>query len=186
MRCQKGDVDAFEQLVIRHQKKMFNISYRMTGDFNEAAEVVQDAFVAAYKNIKGFRGSAGFSTWLYTIVLNLSRNRLKQMKARAVKEPLSLDDPVRTHEGEMKPDHPSNDVPVPDRLERHEVEQRVHGCIKSLDDEFREVVVLRDIQGLSYREICDMLRLAEGTVKSRLHRARESLRVCLKKHRGEL
>jgi RNA polymerase sigma-70 factor (ECF subfamily) len=186
LRCQKGDVDAFEQIVIRHQKKMFNISYRMTGDYNEAAEVVQDAFVSAYKNIKGFRGSASFSTWLYTIVINLSRNRLKQMKARAVKEPLSIDDPVRTNDGEMKMDYPSNEVSVPDKLERHEAELRVHGCIKSLEDEFREVVVLRDIQGFSYGEICDMLKLAEGTVKSRIHRARESLGNCLKKYLGEL
>lgn len=186
IRCQKGDVEAFEQIVIRHQKKMFNISFRMTGDYNEAAEVVQDAFVSAYKNIKGFRGSASFSTWLCTIVINLSRNRLKQMKAKAVREPLSIDDPVRTDDGEMKIDPPSNDISVPDRLESHETRQRVQGCIKSLEDEFREVVVLRDIQGFSYSEICDMLKLAEGTVKSRLHRARESLRNCLKKYLGEL
>ncbi len=186
LRCQKGDVEAFEQIVIRHQKKMFNISYRMTGDYNEAAEVVQDAFLSAYKNIKGFRGGARFSTWLYTIVINLSRNRLKQMKARTHREPLSIDDPLRTNDGEMKLDHPSNDVPVPDRLERHEVKQWVHGCIKSLEDEFREVVVLRDIQGFSYSEISDMLKVAEGTVKSRLHSAREYLKNCLKKHLGGL
>jgi len=186
LRCQKGDVDAFEEIVVRHQKKMFNISYRMTGDYNEAAEVVQDAFVSAYKNIQGFRGSARFSTWLYSIAINLSRNRLKQMKARSKREPFSMDDPIQTNDGEMKLDRPSNDISVPDRLERHEVEQRVHGCIKSLEDEFREVVVLRDIQGFSYSEICDMLKLAEGTVKSRLHRARESLKNCLKKYLGEL
>lgn len=186
LRCQRGDVDAFEQIVVRHQKKMFNIAYRMTGDYNEAAEVVQDAFVSAYKNIKGFRGSASFSTWLCTIVINLSRNRLKQMKARALREPHSIDDPLRTNDGEMKLDPPSDDISVPDRLESHEVQQQVQGCIKLLEDEFREVVVLRDIQGFSYSEICDMLKLAEGTVKSRLHRARESLRNCLKRYLGEL
>ncbi|MEW6600566.1 MAG: sigma-70 family RNA polymerase sigma factor [Nitrospirota bacterium] len=186
VRCRNGDVDAFEQIVIRHQKKMFNIAYRMTGDYNDAAEVVQDAFVSAYKNIKSFRGGARFSTWLYTIVINLSRNRLKQNKARDIKEPISIDDPVRTSDGEIRQDPPSNDVPVPDRLQSHQVQQRVRGCIKSLEDDFREVVVLRDIQGFSYGEICDMLKLAEGTVKSRLHRAREYLRDCLKKHLGEL
>ncbi|RJR20933.1 MAG: sigma-70 family RNA polymerase sigma factor [Nitrospiraceae bacterium] len=184
LRCQKGDVDAFEQIVVRHQKKMFNISLRMTGDYNEAAEVVQDAFVSAYKNIKGFRGNSSFSTWLCTIVINLSRNRLKQIKARARREPYSINDPVTANDGEMDP--PSNDVPVPDRLESHQMQQRVQECIKSLDDEFRDVVVLRDIQGFSYNQICDMLMLAEGTVKSRLHRARESLRSCLKRQLGEL
>ena len=80
--CKKGDVDAFEVLVKKHQKRMFNIAYRMMGNYEEASEIVQDAFVSAYRGIKNFRGRAKFSTWLYTIVINLAKNRLKQLKAR--------------------------------------------------------------------------------------------------------
>ena len=185
-RCQRGDVDAFEEIVRKYQTKMFNISYRVTGDYNDAAEVVQDAFVSAYRSIKSFRGKAKFSTWLYTIVVNLSRNRLKQVKSRALKERYSINDPVDTDNGHMQMEYASSDLSVLDRLEKRDVEQRVQGCINALDGEFREVIVLRDIQGFSYDEIGDMLEIAEGTVKSRLHRARDSIRKCLKKFIGDL
>ena len=185
-RCQRGDVDAFEEIVRKYQTKMFNISYRVTGDYNDAAEVVQDAFVSAYRSIKSFRGKSKFSTWLYTIVVNLSRNRLKQVKSRALKERYSINDPVDTDNGYIQMEYASSDLSVLDRLEKRDVEQRVQGCINALDGEFREVIVLRDIQGFSYDEICDMLEIAEGTVKSRLHRARDSVKKCLKNFIGDL
>ncbi len=183
--CQKGDVDAFEELVRKYQKKMFNLSYRMTGDYNDAAEVVQDAFVSAYRGIRGFKGKSRFSTWLYTIVINLSRNRLKQIKTRSHHEQFSIDDPVDTDDGQVKTEPASNDLSVLERLEKREIEQKVQGCINSLEGEFREVIVLRDIQGFSYEEIGAMLKIAGGTVKSRLHRAREAVKNCLKKAIGE-
>jgi RNA polymerase sigma-70 factor (ECF subfamily) len=76
---QEGDLEAFERLVVRHQKRMLNVAYRLTDDYDEACEIVQDAFVSAFRNIKTFRGDAKFTTWLTTITLNLSKNRLKQM-----------------------------------------------------------------------------------------------------------
>ncbi len=181
LRCQKGDVDAFEGLVRKYEKKMFNISYRMIGDYNEASEVVQDAFVSVYKNIKGFKGKSRFSTWLYTIVINLSKNRLKQIRTRSYREQFSLDDPVDTDDGRIMAEPVSTDLSVLEKLEKREIGQKVQTCINSLDSEFREVIVLRDIQGFSYEEVGDMLKIAEGTVKSRLHRAREAIRNCLKK-----
>lgn len=179
--CQKGDVEAFEEVVRKYQKKMFNISYRITGDYNEAAEVVQDAFVSAYRNIKGFKGKSKFSTWLYTIVVNLSKNRLRRIKDRSRREPFSMDDSVETENGKIKTERASDGPSVLQRLEKREIMQRVQECIYSLDNEFREVIVLRDVQGFSYDEISAMLKTAEGTVKSRLHRAREAVRNCLKK-----
>ena len=77
--CKKGDVGAFEVLVNRHQKRMTNIAYRMLGNYDEACEVVQDAFISAYRSIKNFKEKARFSTWLYSIVINLSKNRLRKM-----------------------------------------------------------------------------------------------------------
>jgi RNA polymerase sigma-70 factor (ECF subfamily) len=185
-RCAEGDLNAFEEIVIRYQKKMFNIAYRMTGDYHEAAEVVQDAFVSAYKNIKGFRGASKFSTWLFTIVMNLSRNRIKQMRRRSAREGYSLDDPVDTEQGEVSYEHPSPNPSVLERLETDEVQQAVQTCINALDTEFREVLVLRDIQGFSYGEIGGLLHVSEGTVKSRIHRAREAVKNCLKNLIGKL
>jgi RNA polymerase sigma-70 factor (ECF subfamily) len=181
-----GDVDAFEEIVMKYQKRMFNISYRMLGDYNEAAEAVQDAFVSVFRNIKGFRGESGLFTWISAIVVNMSRNRLRQMRKRAFREELSVDDPVDTDCGQIIKEPVSDDLSVLDKLEKREMQQKVEGCINGLDSEFREVIVLRDIQGFSYEEISDMLNIAVGTVKSRLHRARIAVKNCLRKFIGEL
>jgi RNA polymerase sigma-70 factor, ECF subfamily len=183
--CRQGDVDAFEALVRRHQKRMINIAYRIVGDYDEACEVVQDAFISAYKNIKGFKGKAKFATWLYAIVINGSRNRLKQLRSRRYREGCSIDDPIMTPDGEIAADPPSNEPSALDRLEARDIKQHVQGCINALDAEFREVIVLRDLQGFSYEEISAMLKVPEGTVKSRLFRGREAMRACLKGVMGE-
>jgi len=184
--CQAGEVDAFETLVRRHQKRMLNIAYRIIGNYEEACEIVQDAFISAYKNIRGFKREAKFSTWLYTIVINHSRNRLKQLRSRRYREAYSKNNPIPTPDGEIQGDPPSNAPSALDRLEARDVQQKVQGCINALDAEFREVIILRDIQGFSYDEISAMLKVPEGTVKSRLFRAREGVRDCLKDVMGDL
>jgi len=186
LRCQKGDIDAFEEIVRKYQKKMFNISFRMIGDYNEAAEAVQDAFLSAYRNMKGFKGESRFSTWLYSIVVNVSKNRLKKVRTQSFREPLSLDDPVDMDDGSIKREPPSGELSVLERLEKRDVALKVQDCINALEDKFKEVVVLRDIQGFSYEEIITMLQISDGTVKSRLHRARVALKNCLKKYLGDL
>jgi RNA polymerase sigma-70 factor (ECF subfamily) len=184
--CQGGDVDAFEVLVKKHQRRMLNIAYRIVGNYDEACEVVQDAFISAYKNIKGFKGEAKFATWLYTIVINCSRNRLKQLRTRRHREGCSIDDSIMTPDGEIPGDPPSSEPSPLDRLEESDIQQKVQGCINALDAEFKEVLILRDIQGFSYEEISSMLKVPEGTVKSRLFRAREGVKDCLKKAIGDL
>jgi len=179
--CKKGEVDAFEVLVKKHQKRMLNIAYRMVGNYEEACEIVQDAFISAYRSMKSFKGKAKFSTWLSAIVINLSKNRLKQLKAQLHRENYSIDNPVLA-----KGDPASSEPSALERLEKRDIQQKVQGCIDSLDDEFREVVVLRDIQGFSYDEIGNLLKVPEGTVKSRLFRAREVLKDCLKHVIGDL
>jgi len=106
--CQKGDLVAFEELVRRHDKEMLNIAYRMIGNYEEACDVVQDGFVSAYKNIKSFKGMSKFSTWLYTIVINLSKKRLKQLKTQRFREPVSIDEPINTGGDQMIVDPPSS------------------------------------------------------------------------------
>lgn len=183
---QKGDLDAFELLVRKHQKRMLNIALRLIDDYEEACEVVQDAFVSAHKNIKAFRGDSKFTTWLTAITVNLSKNRLRQVKSRRGHEAFSIDDPVRTEEGQIVVDPPSNEPSVLERLEKRDIQKRVQDCIKALEPDFREVLVLRDMQDFSYDEIAVMLKMREGTVKSRLFRAREMVKDCLKRVMGAL
>lgn len=184
--CQKGDTSAFEVLVERHQKKMINISYRMLGDYDDACDVTQEAFIAAYKAIKKFKGEAKFSTWLYRIVINYAKNRLRQLQIAAKREGVCLDDveEIKTKEAWSQPASAGANPGV--RLEKKEREEQVQKCMSSLDEEFKEVLVLRDIEGLSYGEIKDILKIPEGTVKSRLARARGTLKECLIKVMGEL
>jgi RNA polymerase sigma-70 factor (ECF subfamily) len=184
--CKKGDVGAFETLVRRHEKMMLNIAYRMVGNYEEACEIVQDAFVSAYRNIKNFEGRSVSSTWLSAIVINLSRNRIKRIKANLAHESFSMDDPIATEKGFVKIEPASGAPSALDRLEEKQMQEKVQDCIRELDDDFRAVLVLRDIQGFSYEEIGNMLKLTGGTVKSRLFRARESVKDCLKKAFGRL
>ncbi len=185
-RTRAGDLGAFELLVNKHQKRMLNVAFRMIGDYDEACEAVQDAFISAFKNIKNFRGEAKFTTWLTAITVNHSRNRLNQMRSRSGHEAFSLDDPVQMEGGEMTADPPSKEPSALDLLEKHYVQGRVQDCIKALEPEYREVIILRDLQDFSYEEIGGVLKMREGTVKSRLFRAREAIKDCLKKIMGEL
>jgi RNA polymerase sigma-70 factor (ECF subfamily) len=185
-RVQQGDVDAFEHLIGKHQKRMLNIAVRLLGDYDEACECVQDSFVAAFRNIGHFRGEAKFSTWLTTITLNHARNRLKQLKSRAGRIAYSLDAGVKNEGGQIRSDPPSQVPSVLDRLEDRDVQTRVRDCIQALDLDYREVIILRDLQDFSYGEIGSSLGIREGTVKSRLFRAREAVKDCLKKAWGDL
>lgn len=183
----QGENQAFEMLVRRHQKRMFTIAYRMTGNYEDAADIVQESFLSAYKAIGQFRGEAKFSTWLYGIVVNHSRNRIRNVNAKAYREPLSLDENIARTDGRyIRPDPPSGDISVVDLLVRKEMQEKVQRCIDGLDKDHREILVLRDIQGFSYEEIVEMLGVPEGTVKSRLSRARSAIKESFKKLFGDL
>ena len=180
-RCRRGDLDAFETLVIKHQKKMFNIAFRIVNNYEDACEIVQDAFFSAYKGIQGFEKRSSFSTWLCSIVINASRNRLQQIKTKLSHEQFSLDDPLLTDSGSVRFELSSDSPSAEEQLEKKEMQERVQNCIETLETEFKEVLILRDIQGFAYDEISDMLSIAQGTVKSRLFRAREYMKKCLLK-----
>ena len=177
----RGEISSFEALVRKYQKRMLNIAFRITDSYEDACEVTQDAFLAAYKGIDSFRGTAGFSTWLTSITLNLSRNRYRQNQAKRRNEVCSLDGPLAEGGDAAHPEPPSLEPSALERLEQSAFHERLIQCIKALSIEFREALVLRDLQDYSYREICDILDLREGTVKSRLFRARDMVKDCLKK-----
>ncbi len=181
----KGNIDEYEKLVVKYQKKMLNVAYRMIGSFEDACEVVQDAFLSGYRNLDSFRGTSKFSTWLCSIIINLSKNRILKMKTESRHEQYSLDDPVETEDGLIRREVAHNGPSVVDTLEKDELKRKVQDCIKRLEHESREVIVLKDMQGFSYGEIAGMLKIAEGTVKSRLFRARDAIKGCLKKVMAE-
>ncbi len=181
----KGDISSFEALVNKYQKRMLNVAFRITGDYEDACEVVQDVFVAAFRKIDAFRGESRFSTWLTSIVVNMSRNRCQQIRTKRMHEPFSLDCPSSGDDCPVH-DYPSHAPSALERLERKDLHEKLQGCIKSLAAEFRETIVLRDLQDFSYDEICTILKVREGTVKSRLFRAREMVKDCLKRAVGEL
>jgi len=184
--CQKGDTEAFSVLVERHSKKMLNIVFRMLGDYDEACDVAQEAFLAAFRSIGKFKAEAKFSTWLYRIMVNYTKNRLKQRQNLSRRESASLDDVADVPDDCRTCLAVSNEGHPGEILERRELEAQVQECISALEGEQREVVVMRDIQGFSYEEIRDILQIPDGTVKSRLSRARLALKDCLKKVMGDL
>ena len=182
--CRTGDLGAFECLVLRHQRMLFNVAFRMTGVYEDAGDIVQDSFIAAWQKIADFRGEAKFSTWLTAIVVNLSRNRRQQIQLREQRSAYSLDVPIPGSDSDDKPSIVSKTPSALEQLEEAELRAYLRHCIDALTVEFREVLVLRDMQELSYEEVGTALKLREGTVKSRLFRARDAVKDCLKKTVG--
>ncbi len=181
--CQQGEVEAFGVLVERHQQRMLNVAYRMIGNYEDACDAVQEAVLAAFRAIRQFRGEARFSTWLYGIVVNAAKNRRKQMnrvQARFCSGVSCPGDPPNGEEDGWK--GPAASAPrdsLLDELEKKEREALVQEGIASLEGDQREVLVLRDLQGLPYDEIAAILQLPLGTVRSRLFRARIALKDAL-------
>lgn len=170
--CQAGDAEAFHPLVLRNQKRIYNLALRLLRDQAEAEDLTQEAFVAAFEQIGSFRGESAFSTWLYRIAVRRALNQIRDLGRRPLAHASSIDDP---------PDGaPSLDIadasPGPDVIhENRETRAVLERGLLALSADFRVVLVLREMQGLSYEEIAEMLGVEAGTVKSRLHRARLAL-----------
>lgn len=172
-RSKRGDVAAFEELISQYEKKVYNLAYRLTGNYDDASDVAQEAFLRAFGRIREFRGDSSFATWLFRIVSNACLDELRKRRRQRV---TSLDEPVSTEEGDMQRQVADSGDGPEQSLERQEIRRAVQESINSLDEEFRMVVILRDIQGHSYEEIAMILDLSLGTVKSRLNRARHALK----------
>jgi len=175
--CRLGDTRAFEQLVLRHQRRLYNTALRISGNEADAAEIVQETFVAAWRKLGDFRGEAQFSTWLTRIAVNLIRSRWQQDKKRRERV-VSLDG-LNEAGNDTPLQVASEDPSALDLLERSELRTLLEHCIGSLDPGFREVLILRDMREMAYEEVGQILGLREGTVKSRLFRAREAVRDCI-------
>ncbi len=169
----------FNALLERYHKKIFNVLLRMVGDFEEAADLTQDVFVQAYKALPSFRGESKVYTWLYRIAVNRAKNRMKQIARGGTVVTSSLDDPLDADET-LTREVPDQSY-VPDRmLERRELQAVVSEEINKLPPDFRLVIILRDIEGLSYRDMAEVVEISLEAVKSRLFRARTQLRERLR------
>lgn len=184
-RLKRQDEAAFNELVRLYDKRVFRLVLRMLNDRAEAEDVAQEVFVTIFKAIGNFRGESKLSTWIYRIATNHCKNRVKYLDRRARGKKTELDE-VSEH-GAMESASMSSSAQVarPDeQAEANQIERIVREAIAELDEDQRELVILRDVENLSYEEIQQITGLPEGTVKSRLHRARLSLMKSVQKATG--
>lgn len=180
--ARKGDLDAFNTLVLAYQHQVYNLAYRIMGEEAAASDATQEAFISAYKNLKSFRGGS-FKSWLLRIVTNACYDDLRRRKRRPA---TSLDELTNGEDGEAEFDVPSADDGPETIAQRHELAQLLQRGITTLPDDQRIVLVLSDVQGMSYEEIAEITNSNLGTVKSRLSRGRAKLREYLQQTHGEL
>jgi RNA polymerase sigma-70 factor (ECF subfamily) len=190
----RGDGEAFDLLVARHQDRIFGLLLRMVGDEGRAEDLAQECFMRAWRALGEFRGGSAFYTWLYRIALNLARSEGRtERRRREVEVPVGTLSSGRSRPNEEGGDDPGGAVEVeslaagPDELaHRREMVGRVQEALGELPGEYREVVVLRDVEGLDYDEIAALVGASREAVKSRLHRAREELAGRLRRMGCEL
>lgn len=176
--AQKGDVNAFNRLVLEYQTLAYNVAYRIMAEDDAAADATQEAFISAYKHIDSYRGGS-FRGWLMRIVTNACYDELRRRKRRPA---VSLEELTTTPDGEENDSDAvlaSTEELPEDRTQRKELASALQNCLNNLPDDMRTVTVLCDVQGLDYAEIAEATGVALGTVKSRLSRARARLRSCL-------
>ncbi len=180
-RCLAGERDAFGELVERWQDRIYGAIYRIVWDAETARDLAQETFLRAYTKLESFQGGAAFGTWLYSIALNQARSELRRRSAAKNKPPLSLDS-MRGQGGEAREMDPAdNAAPSPvDTIATREHCELLRAEIERLDPLYREVLVMREFQNLSYEEVAEAVGVPVGTVRSRLHRARRDLRDRLK------
>ena len=177
--AKQGDHNAFAQLVQDNQNKIYSLALRMTGNPEDGADLAQEAFLKAWRSLPSFQEESSFSTWLYRLTSNLCIDFLRKEKRRkAAVTTISLDDDEEESPPIEVPDHrftPETEV------ERRELRAAMSRALKVMSEEHRQILILREVEGRSYTEIAELLNLEEGTVKSRIARARISLRNILQK-----
>jgi RNA polymerase sigma-70 factor (ECF subfamily) len=185
-RLKARDERAFNELVRAFETRIFGLILRMINNRQEAEDLAQEVFVQVFKAIDSFRGDAKLSTWIYRIAINLCKNRSKYLQRRHSNkqdelEALADRSPMSSAKGTTVGDIARPD----DLLVGRQVERVVQNAIAQLEADFREVLILRDVEDLSYEEIAQITNLPEGTVKSRIHRARSQLKAAVESMLGE-
>jgi RNA polymerase sigma-70 factor (ECF subfamily) len=172
--AQRGEINAYNTLVLHHQEQAFNVAYRIMGDPDSAADATQEAFIAAYKAIHSFRGGS-FRAWLLRIVTNACYDELRRRKRRpqASLEALHVEDESAGSSLTAHTESPEG------YTQRRELQAAIMTCLQGLPEDQRAIAILSDIEGMTYEEIAETVGVALGTVKSRLSRSRARLRDCL-------
>lgn len=177
--AQKGDNKAFELLIDEHFKKIYNIAYRLSGNEADASDMTQEVLIKIFRHIGTFNGNSKFSTWVYRVATNTCLDELKKIRRRNA---YSLDAEIDTGDSEVavqvRDESSSPDIAA----EQKELSATVGKAIKRLSPDHSAVVILRDIQGMSYEEVAKILNCSVGTVKSRLNRGRAQLKKILEKY----
>ena len=171
----QGDVASFEKLIIKYNRYVYNIAFRMMGNEEDAKDMSQETLIKAFKAIGQFKMEANFSTWLYRIAINVCKDELRKRKETV----LSYDATLNNDEGSLKDiiqDEQANPILIYEKLE---LKEAIEDALNKLSEDSKTVVVLKDLMGYSYEEIGDILQIPIGTVRSRLNRSRSALKSIL-------
>lgn len=177
VRCQRQDTQAFDELVIRHQDRVYGAITRYCGNAEDACDITQRAFINAFRKIQEFKGDSAFSTWIYRIAFNQAIS-FRRENRRPTVSIYSKDDELVNE--------PVDDRSPTESMESQETRKKVQQALEKLDEGDRQIIVLKDLQGNSYDEIAAIMGIPKGTVRSRLHRARLDLKAKLKEIMGTL
>jgi RNA polymerase sigma-70 factor (ECF subfamily) len=177
-RCRAGDPQAFARLVALHEAMVFHLAAHLLGDAEEARDVAQDVFLQVYRTLARFEGRSSLKTWIYRIVVNQCHNRRRFWMRRGRSGARPLEELTPTDEAQLAASRPGETDPF-EQLRRRERQQRVQAALLQISFAHRTVLLLHEVEGLSCEAIAATLQVREGTVKSRLARAREALRRCL-------
>ena len=168
-----GSIDAFEQLILLYEKRVYTIAYKYMGNHEDANDMAQESLIKAYQSIGSFRGDAAFGTWLGKITVNRCLDELRKRKKMQI---TSLEDPLELEDGSVKKELESPVVTPEEHAVQQETAAYMQMLIGELKEEYRTVIALREIEGYSYEDIADILSCSVGTVKSRISRARQYLK----------
>jgi RNA polymerase sigma-70 factor (ECF subfamily) len=179
-RATAGDLESFNQLVVRWERPIYALAYRTLGREEEARDVVQEAFLRAYRGLRGFKGEAKFSSWLYRITLNLCRDWIRRERRAPLVQVPEGTDPVDLADAQASPAES-----VEDLVARREMSAAVARAMAELPDEQRTAIMLKEYQGLTFQEIADLLDCPLSTVKTRLYQGLSVLRRRLERRQAE-
>lgn len=177
-KASRGDGEAFEILVSRYEKNVYSLAHRLVRHPEDALDITQDVFLKAYQALPRFRGESRFSTWIHRVCVNASLDHLRKKQKL---QGYSLDEPLATKESSITREVEDETGDVQDAVEMRNIGEEVYAVLSQLEPDHRIVITLCDIQGYSYQEISEILDISIGTVKSRLHRARNTVRKLLPK-----
>ena len=173
-RAKDGDLKAYEEIISLYEKKVFSTIYYMVKNDNEIEDIAQEVFIKIYKNLGNFKEESTLYTWIYRITINVCIDEIKKRK-----KVVYLDETIDTEDGEMELQLPDESKSPSEIVEENDLKERLERCIRKLPENQRIMIVLRDIKGFTYMEIAEMLKMNLGTVKSKINRARASLKELL-------